>query len=116
MDERWDDPFEEAIDEALESLPANFRKAISNLAIVVEDEPPDGRPLLGLYRGTPLTRRAGGTAECFPTRSASSADPLRDSLPATPIVCAARSDRSCSASSRIISGSSDARLIELDRY
>ena len=57
MDELWDDPFEEAIGEALESLPANFREAISNLAIVVEDEPPDGRPLLGLYRGTPLSRR-----------------------------------------------------------
>jgi predicted Zn-dependent protease with MMP-like domain len=35
-----DDPFEEAIDEALSSLPADFRAAISNVAILVEDEPP----------------------------------------------------------------------------
>ena len=55
-----DDPFEEAIDEALSSLPADLRAAISNLAIVVEDEPPDGQPLLGLYRGIPLTRRRRG--------------------------------------------------------
>ena len=42
MDARWDpgldDPFEEAIDEALSSLPADLRAAISNVAIVVEDE------------------------------------------------------------------------------
>ena len=60
MDARWDpgldDPFEEAIDEALSSLPADLRAAISNVAIVVEDEPPYGR-LLGLYRGAPLARR-----------------------------------------------------------
>jgi len=53
-----DDPFEEAIDEALSSLPAEFRRAISNVAIVVEDEPPAwGGQLLGLYRGVPLAPR-----------------------------------------------------------
>ena len=60
MDARWDpgpdDPFEEAIDEALSSLPADLRAAMSNVAIVVEDEPPDGR-LLGRYQGVPLARR-----------------------------------------------------------
>ncbi|MGV1006572.1 MAG: hypothetical protein ACOYEV_17820, partial [Candidatus Nanopelagicales bacterium] len=39
MDERAipgpDDPFEAAIDEALNSLPANLREAISNVEIVV---------------------------------------------------------------------------------
>jgi predicted Zn-dependent protease with MMP-like domain len=54
-----DDPFEEAIDEALSSLPAEFRRAISNVAILVEDEPPDGR-LLGLYSGVPLPMRGWG--------------------------------------------------------
>ncbi len=119
MDARWDpdldDLFEEAIDEALSSLPADLRAAISNVAIVVEDEPPDGRELLGLYHGVPLAQGDGGPAECFPPRSASSAGRSRDSLPATPIVYAARSDTSCSTSLRITSGSSDARLIELDR-
>jgi predicted Zn-dependent protease with MMP-like domain len=61
MNARWDpgldDPFEEAIDDALSSLPADLRAAISNVAIVVEDEPPDGRQLLGLYRGVPMARR-----------------------------------------------------------
>src|SRR5882757_6471689 len=62
MDAHWDpgldDPFEEAIDEALSSLPADLRAAISNLAIVVEDEPPAwGGQLLGLYGGVPLPHR-----------------------------------------------------------
>ena len=51
-----DDPFEEAIDEALSSLPADFRAEVSNVAIVVEDEPPDGR-LLGRYSGVPRAAR-----------------------------------------------------------
>ncbi|WP_343709817.1 metallopeptidase family protein [Mycobacterium sp.] len=56
-----DDPFEEAIDEALNSLPADLRAEVSNVAIVVEDEPPAwGRELLGLYRGVP--RAARGSA------------------------------------------------------
>ena len=70
MDARWDpgldDPFEEAIDEALSSLPADLRAAISNVAIVVEDEPPDGR-LLGLYRGVPLAPR-GRRPGMFPAK------------------------------------------------
>jgi hypothetical protein len=44
----FNDPFDEAIDDALSSLPANLRAAMSNVEIVVEDEPPDGQPLLGL--------------------------------------------------------------------
>ena len=63
-----DDPFEEAIDEALSSLPADFRAAISNVAIVVEDEPPDGRQLLGLYRGVPLAQRGWGPGGMFPAK------------------------------------------------
>ena len=33
---------------------------MSNVAIVIEDEPPPGSRLLGLYRGLPLTRRTSG--------------------------------------------------------
>jgi len=72
MDARWhsglDDPFEEAIDEALSSLPNDFRAAISNIAIVVEDEPPNGWPLLGLYQGAPLSHRGWQPAGMFPAK------------------------------------------------
>ena len=62
-----DDPFEEAIEEALSSLPADFRAAVSNVAIVVEDEPPYGR-LLGLYRGAPLAQRGWRPSGMFPAK------------------------------------------------
>ncbi len=54
-----EDPFEEAIDEALSSLPSELRAEVSNVAIVVEDEPPDGR-LLSLYSGLPRAARQFG--------------------------------------------------------
>lgn len=59
--------FETLVDRALASIPARFRQAIENVAIVVEDEPDadlleamEIRPpdtLFGLYQGTPLTER-----------------------------------------------------------
>jgi predicted Zn-dependent protease with MMP-like domain len=73
MDAHWepglDDPFEQAIDEALSSLPADLRAAVSNVAIVVEDEPPDRR-LLGQYSGVPRALRgsAFGSAAMLPAR------------------------------------------------
>lgn len=55
--------FEEAVDDALDSLPDEIAEAIarSNVAILVEEEPdpqPDGTELLGLYEGIPLDRRS----------------------------------------------------------
>ena len=62
------DPFEEAIDDALSSLRADLRAAMSNVEIVVEDEPPDGQPLLGLYRGVPLPRRSSTYSGVLPDK------------------------------------------------
>jgi predicted Zn-dependent protease with MMP-like domain len=56
--------FERTVGEAVDTLPNDLRGAMSNVAIVVEDEPPAGEPLLGLYQGVPLTERSsayGGT-------------------------------------------------------
>ena len=49
--------FEQCVQEALDSLPVELRDYMSNVAVVVEDEPPGGQPLLGLYQGVPMTRR-----------------------------------------------------------
>jgi len=49
--------FEAAVAEAVDSLPNDLREFMSNVELVVEDEPPAGLPLLGLYQGVPLTRR-----------------------------------------------------------
>jgi predicted Zn-dependent protease with MMP-like domain len=53
-----DDAFEGYIGAAVDALPEDLRTAMSNVAIVVADEPPPGQPLLGLYEGIPLTRRS----------------------------------------------------------
>jgi len=70
--------FERLVAEALASIPRRFKKAMQNIAIVVEDEPsaelltemevepPD--TLLGLYQGTPLTERAWGYGNTLPDR------------------------------------------------
>jgi predicted Zn-dependent protease with MMP-like domain len=60
--------FEEIIQTALDSLPAELRERISNVEVVVEDEPPFGQPLLGLYQGVPLTRRGTGYNGALPDK------------------------------------------------
>lgn len=49
--------FEQSVEEALDSLPPHLHEFMSNVAVVIEEEPPAGAPLLGLYQGFPLTMR-----------------------------------------------------------
>ncbi len=70
--------FERFVADALASIPQRFRDAMTNLVIVVEDEP--GRELLremeieppdtlfGLYQGTPLTERRWDYGNALPDR------------------------------------------------
>jgi predicted Zn-dependent protease with MMP-like domain len=63
-----DERFEEFAREALDSLPPELRAEMSNVEIVVEAEPPDGQPLLGLYQGIPLTRRGSYYSGALPDK------------------------------------------------
>lgn len=49
--------FERAVRDAIDVLPEDLRSAMSNVAIVVDDESPADSPVLGLYQGVPLTQR-----------------------------------------------------------
>jgi predicted Zn-dependent protease with MMP-like domain len=60
--------FESEIENALASLPDDLRAAVSNVEIVVEQEPPPGQPLLGLYQGVPLTRRGSWYGGVLPDK------------------------------------------------
>lgn len=52
--------FEAAVGDALDLIPDELAKLMSNVAVLVEPEPsPDEPELLGLYEGTPLTERDG---------------------------------------------------------
>jgi predicted Zn-dependent protease with MMP-like domain len=110
------DPFEEAIDDALNSLPAELRAAMNNVEIVVEDEPPDGRPLLGLYRGVPLPRRTSSYSGVLPDKISIFGGPITRLAAGDP-------DRLRREIRHVVLheiahhfGISDERLIELDRY
>ena len=49
--------FERAVGDALDEVPEELAGMMSNVVVLVDDEPPDDRRLLGLYEGTPLTER-----------------------------------------------------------
>jgi len=59
--------FVKVVEETLDSLPQEFRNRIRNVAVLVEDMPPNQpssqpgqqkRPLLGLFHGVPTTKKS----------------------------------------------------------
>ncbi len=70
--------FEDHVRRALESLPPELREAMSNVAIVVEDENPDDPDLFGLYLGIPLTERGSSYAGVLPDKIAIYRLPLEE--------------------------------------
>ena len=63
-----EEDFEQLVADALDSLPPDLRSQMSNVELVVEDEPPPGQRLLGLYQGVPLTRRGAYYAGALPDK------------------------------------------------
>ncbi len=65
METETTDPFEQLVAEALDTLPEEIARMMSNVQVVVENEPsqdqlrfvPPGHTLFGLYHGIPLTKR-----------------------------------------------------------
>jgi predicted Zn-dependent protease with MMP-like domain len=82
------DAFQRLVDAALETIPAEFRAALDNIAIVIEDEPApdqldqvDVEPpdtLLGLYEGTPLTEREWAHGNVLPDKITLFQGPIED--------------------------------------
>ncbi len=60
------DEFEELVGEALDTIPEEIARLMDNVVVLVEDYPPDGRRLLGLYFGVPLTERTHHYAGMLP--------------------------------------------------
>jgi predicted Zn-dependent protease with MMP-like domain len=70
--------FNQYASEAVDSLPAHYLDHLSNVAIVVEDEPSpeqrqklhlvNGVTLFGLYEGIPLTNRSGNYSLVLPDK------------------------------------------------
>lgn len=61
--------FEDLVADALDQIPPELARLISNCVVLVEDDVPPGRaPLLGLYEGTPLTERGNWYGGVLPDR------------------------------------------------
>ena len=110
------DDFVTYAEEALASIPPDLGASISNLAIVIEDEPPDGQPLLGLYVGVPLTRRSSVYGWSPPDRIALYRGPLERAYGDDPERLRAEVRRVVLHEVAHHFGISDERLREIDRY
>ncbi len=70
--------FEQLVEQAIRSIPKRFRKALDNVAVLVEDTPPPdlldemelepGDALFGIYQGTPLPDRGWAYGNAMPDR------------------------------------------------
>lgn len=59
--------FERLVADALDGIPEELGRLMTNVAVVIEDEPPEPG-LLGLYHGVPLTERGEWYAGFLPDR------------------------------------------------
>ena len=61
--------FERLVDESLDGIPEELAQLVSNVVVLVEDDPPPEDPdLLGLYDGVALTERYGDYGMQLPDR------------------------------------------------
>jgi predicted Zn-dependent protease with MMP-like domain len=111
-----DHDFEQSVEAAVASLPDDLRDGMSNVEIVIEDEPPPGLPLLGLYQGVPLTRRSSGYAAVPPDKISIYRGPLERHYGHDPRALQEQIRRVVLHEIAHHFGISDERLHELDRY
>ncbi len=108
--------FEEYAQDALDSLPSDLRAQMSNVEIVVEEEPPPGQRLLGLYQGVPLTRRGSHYGAVLPDKITIYRRPLVRLYGHDPETLKREVRRVVLHEVAHHFGISDERLIEIDRY
>ena len=107
--------FEELVGEALDSIPEEFTRIMDNVVVLVDDYPPDGRRILGLYEGVPLTERGQGYTFALPDKITIFQRPIEAR-------CGQNGDRIAAEIARVVRheiahhfGISDERLDELER-
>jgi predicted Zn-dependent protease with MMP-like domain len=108
--------FELLIQDALDALPPELRGQMSNVEIVVEDEPPPGQRLLGLYQGVPLTRRGSNYSGALPDKITIYRRPLEQLYGHDPELLGQQIRHVVLHEIAHHFGISDQRLVEIDRY
>jgi len=113
---RGEDRFVELAGEAVEALPAWVRESLDNVEIFVEDEPPPGSHLLGLYQGVPLSKRGGHYSGALPDRITLFAGPITRLAHGSEDRLRAIVGHTVAHEIAHHFGISDARLLEIDAY
>ena len=108
--------FERLVGDALDDLPDDLGRLMTNVAVTVEDEPPPGQPLLGLYQGVPWGKRGPYYSGALPDKITIYRVPLERISGGDPERLRALVRRTVFHEIAHHFGISDARLVEIDRY
>jgi predicted Zn-dependent protease with MMP-like domain len=108
--------FDGLVSDALDALPDDIRRLMTNVAVTVEDEPPPGQNLLGLYEGIPWGKRGPYYAGALPDKITIYRRPLERIAGGDPERLRAEVRRVVFHEIAHHFGISDARLVEIDRY
>ena len=108
--------FDQLVSDALDALPDDIQSLMSNVAVTVEDEPPPGQPLLGLYQGIPWGKRGPYYAGALPDKITIYRGPLERMAGGDPQRLRFAVRRTVFHEIAHHFGISDERLIEIDRY
>jgi predicted Zn-dependent protease with MMP-like domain len=108
--------FEQLVIDALDELPDDIRKLMSNVAVTVEDAPPPGQPLQGLYQGIPWGKRGPYYSGVLPDKITIYRLPLERAAGGDPARLRFAVRRTVFHEIAHHFGISDERLVEIDRY
>jgi predicted Zn-dependent protease with MMP-like domain len=108
--------FDHLVSEAIDALPADIAGLMTNVAVTVEDEPPPGQPLLGLYQGIPWGNRGPYYGGALPDKITIYRGPIERIAGGDPRRLEALVRRVVFHEIAHHFGISDERLVEIDRY
>ncbi len=108
--------FDRLISDALDALPDDIAKLMTNVAVTVEDEPPPGQPLLGLYQGIPWGSRGPYYSGALPDKITIYRGPIERLAAGDPERLNALVRRVVFHEIAHHFGITDERLVEIDRY
>ena len=108
--------FEQLVRDALDELPDDIRGLMTNVAITVEDEPPPGQNLLGLYQGIPWGKRGPYYAGALPDKITIYSGPMERMTGGDPERLRSQVRRTVFHEIAHHFGISDQRLVDIDRY
>ena len=108
--------FEQLVSDALDEVPVDIRELMTNVAVIVEDEPPPGQPLLGLYQGVPWGKRGPYYAGALPDKITIYRGPIERMSGGDPERVRRQVRRTVFHEIAHHFGISDQRLADIDRY